>query len=389
MKSILENNTNWYYFTFQTEKKRMPNKQDTFIQKILDRIALGEFGNGVYLPCERDLANGYGISRVTVRNGLKVLVSRRILRSVAKKGYMVLCIPGTPQNNSRNIGGLWCSGNFNQHTIDLYHSAETAAEQQAFSLFLNHTPDDDFQQAAHLSELMEEKINGLLIVPTYSRNNNLMRLGNHAMLSAILRSGIPLVMMDRDFPETDLPCVVNNEYAGGQLAAEHFAVLGHRSVMLICTDYNYYVAQRRFAGFMDRCRELGIRLTTLRIPYQPSFVDQDSLNSYLQRRKEILNLLETGDVSAVMINHICVEPILRDLKRIAPDFDFLLYDQKVENYPEDHVWCVERPLEEIASAAMDLLLDGIAKGGRGPHHQIRIRPVIRHFQNNKTKGEND
>lgn len=353
----------------------MMTKQQFFVDRITEKITAGKYVRGSYLPCERELAEQYSLSRVTVRNGLKKLEAEQIIRPIPRKGYMVISIPVKPKQGTRNIAGLWCSGAFSEHTYELFRSANEVAVEKQFNLFLNYARDDENDQVVCLSKLLENEPEGLMLIPTFSEASGRMKLGNHRLIKALRESGIPLVMLDRDFPETDLSCVVNDEYRGGQLAASHLASLGHRNILLLRTGFDYYISFRRFGGFHDFCRQQGMKVWDVRLPLDPQNPAAIRFESYLELRNEIREMIDGNKISAVMTNLSCIFPeILADME--DRELDFLVYDCNMKGYAKRRIWSVDRPIEKISAMAVKLLLEQISCGSQ-PICQIRLEPVIR------------
>ena len=353
----------------------MAIKQQTFAKQMLERIERGEFASGTYLPSERDLAQEYHLGRITVREGLKLLLKKHIIETDTTRGYKVIQIPGMPDQSTLNIGGLWCSGSSTELTYKLYHAAHVEAEKHGYNLFLHQAQNDSADWAARLGELLEENIAGLLLIPTYSPKTGMMTLANHRMIAALRLAGIPLVMLDRDFPEKDIPCVVNDEYNGGRMAADHFGARGHEKVILLSEDLHYYIAFRRFSGFSDRCAELGMELLHLKI-HGPDFKNQF---------RDIRKSVKDFGATAIMVNHPAnIESVMGNLGSL--DLDFLFYDAVLKGPVKGNVWCAERPIEAISEKSMLMLLDEIRRGARGLVSQIRLKPKIREIP--KGSGNN-
>ena len=183
----------------------MANKQKAFADSIIDKIRNGELVNSAFLPCERSLAAESGFSRVTVRAALQMLVKRKILQTIPNKGYQVVQIPTIPLPDTLNIGAVLCSGTYTEYSYVLYQAAEQKAQKSKYGVFVRFSEDDMKEQAFSISNLLEQKPDGLLVVPTYDGSSGRMTLGNHRMLTLLRRAGVPLVMVDRTFPENDLP----------------------------------------------------------------------------------------------------------------------------------------------------------------------------------------
>ena len=352
-----------------------------FAEDLMCRINNGEFPNGTFLPSERDLALEYQVSRITIRAGLKQLLAKHLLQAESTKGYRVLHIPGMPSDSTPNIGALFCNSNFSLHSHRLYDAAGEQAAVFGYTLFVRECSDDAARQAFAFSQLLEENIAGLLLIPTFSPAAHMMTLGNHRLLQALRRSGIPLVLMDRDFPETDLPAVLNDEYAGGVLVAEHFAALGHKKVVFLYSGISYYISYRRFTGFQDRCAQLGIeveKITLFPVSDDSNYcVSWSALcDEYFKQKENLKNLVVRSKAAAVLLCDLGPDVgFYQDLKDL--DLDFVIYDfPPPQKNGQGRVWYVKRPLEEISAKAMQMLLAEIKTGAKAPVRQLRLGPEI-------------
>lgn len=354
----------------------MGTKQQQFADHIIHRISNGEFAIGSYLPSERAVAQEYGLSRVTVRNALKGLVEKKILRSVSGKGYIVNPVSQVAASGTLHIGGLCCSGVYAEHIYSLFHEANNHFSPRGYTLTLTDMVWDDAQQAAAISQMLEKNMNGLLVMPVYSRSSQEQQLGNHNLLLRLRKSGLPLVLLERDIPEEDLPCVVNDEYAGGQMAAQHLIALGHRKIMLLITDYDYYITSRRYKGFRDCCFEHGVQCSVFHIPFNQQHSSMLLLDSYFKCKETLHRILRNAKITAIMVNlpKISLE-VMKDLEDL--DLEFLFYDILPNVALQRKVWYVERPIPEIARQAVQMLLDEIKGEAKGPVRQIRLKPEIK------------
>jgi DNA-binding GntR family transcriptional regulator len=61
---------------------------------LADRIGRGEFPTGSRLPSEADLAESYGVAKMTVRRALEVLRERGMVRTLHGRGSVVIAPPG-------------------------------------------------------------------------------------------------------------------------------------------------------------------------------------------------------------------------------------------------------------------------------------------------------
>ncbi len=353
----------------------MANKQQTVLGKISERILSGEFVSGAFLPCEQVLTEEYGFSRVTIRAALQKLVEQKILKTIPYKGYQVINVPSQPLPDVLNIGALWCSNVLHGYAYNLYLAAKQVAEVNRYGLFVKSSDDDSRGQAALLSELLEFKTDGLLIVPTFDPAGNYMTLGNHALFTLLRKAGKPLVLLDRDFPETDLPCVLNDEYGGGNSVAEHLAAHGHRRIAVFVPDISYYIQKQRVGGLLDGCGKHGIKTFCFSLP-KKDFLNLERTLFYKKYRQDLLDFAKANKVTAIFVNVMGIyEKFLKDFDGLG--FDIVLYDTDIDVPTKSNVWRVERPIEKIAVQATALLLDEIRRRASGPAVQVRLKPAIK------------
>lgn len=70
------------------------NLSESISDKIKQRIIVGKYAVGTQLPNEQELADSLNVSRTTIREAVKILVSRHVLEIERGKGTFVAAIPG-------------------------------------------------------------------------------------------------------------------------------------------------------------------------------------------------------------------------------------------------------------------------------------------------------
>ena len=351
---------------------RKPKYQE-LAESIITRIDSGEIPRGTFLPSERTLTKEFDLSRITVRSGLNSLVKQKYLEAVTGKGYLVLDIPQEPRRKTLNIGGLWCSGLYSEHTIRLFQAASNTAEENGYMLFLSDSGDDEAVQAAKLSAMLEKNTDGLLIVPTYNDASAHMTLGNHKMLTMLRKSGKPLVLVDRPFPETDLPCVVNDDAAGGSLAADHLYDRGHSKVLMLHHSSEYYITRLRFGSFRERCSQMKMEVFELAFPWHGTPVSD--YQEFLKIRENILRTIRKEKITGIFMNLSSVSSkVIEDLQRL--DLEFVVYDLDQIQFVQRPTTVIQRQLQKIAERAISLLVSEIQSGLKEPPVQTRVPPEL-------------
>jgi len=109
---------------------------------IRNKIEEGEYPPGMAIPSENELAETYGINRMTVRNGIDALVNEGLLKRVQGKGVYVA--GPKVERDLETLGGFTQTmkeKNLRPHTKILEKTLRKAGE--IYALILGIDPEDD------------------------------------------------------------------------------------------------------------------------------------------------------------------------------------------------------------------------------------------------------
>jgi LacI family transcriptional regulator, galactose operon repressor len=87
---------------------------------------------------------------------------------------------------------------------------------------ITETQDDPARLARVLNHVLERRVDAVAV--------GAARLGNAPILMEVARRRVPLLLFDRNVPQTGLPSCTHDHRQGGTLAAAHLLDLGHRRV---------------------------------------------------------------------------------------------------------------------------------------------------------------
>lgn len=169
-------------------------RKETLTQKVAvairnELLSAKKINQGEYLPAERELAEQFKVSRVTVRLSLKQLVNNGILEVIPQKGYRLARII-----NSKSQGSL-------AYVVDTIKPGET----------LDQT-----------SEQIMSSLNRILL----HKNQQMLSIGikgvlpNDSFFENLINSNVQGIVLDSSQPEIieaaskcNIPCVLINSYS--------------------------------------------------------------------------------------------------------------------------------------------------------------------------------
>lgn len=115
---------------------------------------------------------------------------------------------------------------------------------------ITETQDDPARLARVLNHVLERRVDAVVV--------GAARLGNAPILMEVARRRVPLLLFDRNVPQTGLPSCTHDHRQGGTLAAAHLLDLGHRRVAQLRgpADVSSFVDRGR--GFSETITAAGI-----------------------------------------------------------------------------------------------------------------------------------
>ena len=178
----------------------------------------------------KDVAAAAGVSLGTVSNVLNR--PNRVSERTRRKVEAAMADLGFVRNESarqlragksRTIAYIMLDAT-NPFFTDVARGVEDAAGSADLSLFSCNSDNLGGREAAYLSRLEEQRVQGILITPVDP---------NSALLDDVARRGTPVVIVDRTRPGDTHCSVAVDDVLGGDLAASHLLELGHQRIAFV------------------------------------------------------------------------------------------------------------------------------------------------------------
>ncbi len=343
------------------------------VSEILTRQILnGDFPSGSSLAAEPDLCIEFGVARGTIRQALAKLEAEGFVRREQGRGTFVTW--GEIQPTDTGLGGNQI-GLVVPYVRDSFVStillgAERAATEHDLSITFKHAENNLERQNRVLEDLVNQQLAGIILYPVNSLKTE--------MVERLVRSGYPLVLVDRYLRGLPTDYVMSDQFGGALRAMQHLIGLGHTRIGLVSWRDPSVSLEQRAAGYRQALIEAGL-------PYDPNLMCEvegypsvavEPLREFLAQSPRVRAVFAVNDQLALAVYKSARELGLRipdDLAVVGFDnLDFTMH-------LDVPLTTVEQPAQEMGYQAVEALVRRM-NGAATTYQQIILptRLIIRH-----------
>ena len=156
------------------------------------------------------------------------------------------------RSQTSDVLGLVVSDIQNPYFTSVARGVEDAAYQLQMNVLLCNTDEDPERQKAYLDIMRAERVAGLII--SVADNND------GGLLTEIIDSGIPVVLLDRLVNNFNCDAVVVDNIQGTKNAVDHLFTLGYRRIGAIHGLPRLTSAEERQHGFLESFVNMGLEI---------------------------------------------------------------------------------------------------------------------------------
>jgi len=239
---------------------------------------------------------------------------------------------------------------------------ERESRKAGYSVIVCDSQEDTSIEKESIKILELRKVDGLIICPVGKESKYITELANH---------GVPIVTVDRYFPQLNLSYVVSDNYNGSIQAINHFIENGHRKIAFIQGLLNSSANNDRLKGYRDALKLHNIELNEAFIVgdsfgEQNGYIGAKFLLNGSDRPTAIFaasNLISLGAMRAISEEHLKIPD---DISMIAFD------DQPYSDYLSTPMSTINQKKEELGKLSISLLLNEMYKNGDADKKKIIV-----------------
>lgn len=203
----------------------------------------------------QEVARRAGVSIATVSrvlNGTARVnddVKERVLVAIAELGYRPSRAARSLRANRSTIIGLLISDIQNIFFMDLIKGVEDIALRNGYGVLLCNSDENPQRERQYLEILYDERVAGLIIVPTREQLSGLERFRER---------NIPIVAADRRIRSKNIDAVLFDNVQGSREAVAHLITNGYQRIGAIIGPKTITTGYERLVGYRQALEEAGI-----------------------------------------------------------------------------------------------------------------------------------
>lgn len=206
-------------------------------------------------PTLQDLARVVGVTANTVSRalndmpGVSATTRARIKAEAERLGYVPNMHARSLVLGSRKTIGVIVTNISNQFFSDLVSEVEFQAAEAGYTVLLMITDESAERERNAISMALRSGLDGIIGAPVQGASD---------AWEAVIRSGIPLVLVSRELPDLEVDFFSTDNEAGIQLTTDAILDLGLSDVVLLDEDRPISTVSHRITGFQRSLEQHGL-----------------------------------------------------------------------------------------------------------------------------------
>lgn len=228
-------------------------------------------------------------------------------------------------------------------------SVEKSARKSGYSILLCDSEEDTKIEENLLQLMIDRKVDGLIISPVGLEVNHLLKIS---------QKNIPIVLLDRYFPELNFPFVTSDNYKGALEAVNMLIDYGHKRIACIQGLRNTSPNNDRVRGYIDAHKNHDLSVDK-KLIVGDSFGEE---NGYIETK---LILKQDNPPTALfaisnLISLGAIRAISEEGLKIPADISMISFDdQPYSRFLSTPMTTVSQQNTQIGQIAIKLLIDQI------------------------------
>lgn len=205
------------------------------------------------------------------RDKLSQPLQKRVAEAAAALGYHPNQMARGLKGGGSRLLGMMVADIRNPFSVAVMHGVELACRDFGYSLIVCNTDNDPALEQRHLATLAAYQVEGLIINAVGQPEQ------------ALLESGVPLVLLDRDIRHLNAEVIGLDNVLAIDMALAHLAQQGYRSILYVSEAPEHTsTRQERLDRFQQQAGAMGLTSQTLMLSPRDIDAPCDGLAAFVE-----------------------------------------------------------------------------------------------------------
>ncbi len=367
---------------------------------VLNEVKEGRLRPGDRVSSEKELADQFGVSRITSKSALEKLAQSGVVLRIKGKGTYVAegsdapdgdshesvpangipeeAIPGSAAIAAKRLFGLILPDFSESFGLGLVYAIEERCSELGMRLLLKRSYGRQDEEESAIDIFMELGVDGLIIFPVHGEhyNTGLLRL---------VLNRFPVVLIDRYLKGIPACSVYTDNRQAAQELTSHLFQQGHKRIAFMSppTEHTSTI-EDRLNGFMDAYLANGLLLnpqylvTQLRSTLPTSSfnmvhirADEDIIREFTQEHPEVTAFVASEYNLALLL----WETLTKMGRRLPDDYSVACFDSTPHVFDVPLFTHIAQDENMIGRTAVDILMSQV-EGEEPPlYHTVQFQMV--------------
>lgn len=288
----------------------------------------------------------------------------KIIQAARENRYFPSLAVQNRRTNKTSTIGLMVPSIANPYFADIASSVIGEANHRNYTTIVIDSSENEEMEKKGIASLMDRQVDGIIAVPCGT---------SQALFEEMNREYLPVILIDRYFPDAMMPYVATNNYQGGIEATNHLIMHGHRRIACIQGVVSSAPNKKRVAGYLAAMEKAGIKdeaiVTGNEFSIQNGYLETKLLLNRQNRPTAIFTLSNTIMLGAV-------RAIRESGLKIPEDISIMTFDNNMYmDYMTPAISRISQHTEEMGRLATKLMFECISSGLRSTT-QIELTPSL-------------
>ena len=323
-----------------------------------------------------DIADKVGVSHATVSRVLnnsgyvKDETREKVLKVIKELDYTPSAIARSLSTSKTNTIGVIVPDINNLFFGEIIKGITEVADEHNLNIILCDTDENKDKELKAINVLKQQRIEGLLITPTFYKNS-----GNSENLNTLKNLGIPIILIDGHVEYTDFSGVFIDHIKGAYDGTVALIEAGHKKIAIITGDMNSRPAKERLLGYKK-----ALEANNISIEDEYIFYGNYKYDTAYEITKQIFKMDNKPTAIFISSNTMilgCIKAFYEEKLNIPEDMAIIGFDKvDVLNIIGMNISFINGPSIELGRLGMKMLIENLNSKKCTEIKRVTILPEI-------------